>query len=148
MSDFLKKGFTFVELLTVLFIIGLLVAISAGVARYAGFASERASARADLNLLADALDRFYLEFGDYPDGTTASNLLAYAREMPDNDDKYYFARLLPVGFTGKDPWKNYYRYTVVNREAGNDAGDASPFYILKSSGPDKKEDTADDIAYP
>lgn len=141
------NGYTFVELLTVLFIIGLLVAISLGVARYATVSSDKARVRTDLNLVADALDRFYLEFGEYPQGTTVSNLLAYSQELVDNGETFHFARLLPVGFSGKDPWKTYYRYKVIDEGSRTDE-ESSPFFILKSSGPDRKEGTADDISYP
>lgn len=142
-----KTGFTFVELLTVLFIIGLLVAISVGVARYAYASATRERAVTDLHLVADALDRYYLEFGEYPDGSTVSNLLEHTRPIIENGETFKFARLLPPGFPWNDPWKSLYRYKIVDEGVLNDA-DATPFYILYSYGPDRKEGTADDISYP
>ncbi len=132
-------------MLTVLFIVGMLVAIVLGSARYATQASRRAGARMDLHLLADALDRYVLVFGDYPDVDSMTNLVTYSRQTLNKGSEYEFKNLLPPGFSGIDPWGEAYRYSL-RRVEGHD--EELPLYLLASNGPDGKEGTADDIEYP
>ncbi len=146
-----KSGFTLVEVLTVLFIVGILLGIVLGSALYASQAARVSRAESDLNTLADALDRFHLVFGEYPDVESATNLVTYRRDALNGEaDGWHFAHLLPKGFTAVDPWSHPYLYRVYTPERGgaqSQEGDET-LYELASSGPDGKEGTDDDIAAP
>ena len=137
-----RRGLTLVEMLTVLFIVSLLVIFVTGLARYGTRAAEVSRARADLQLLADALERYYLKFGDYPDIDGTVNLepllhhrraLATARV---GDNHYYFSNSLPRNFSAIDPWGNSYRYELTKGETD----DTPQIYQLYSLGPDRQRD--------
>ena len=153
-----KRGLTLVEMLTVLFVVSILVAFVTGTARYASRAAETRRAEADLHLLADALERYYLRFGDYPEtvGNDARALLSHRQPLPGhtgtdpNADFYYFSNSLPRTFTALDPWGESYRY--VRHVSVNDVNlvnDSIEAFTLYSLGPDREEpgttpDTPDD----
>ncbi len=153
-----KKGFTLVEMLAVLFIVSILLGIVLGSARYATQIARVSRAESDLQALADALDRFHLVFGEYPPVEWATNLVTYSRDSlsfdPESNGKrieFYFANLLPSGFTGIDPWANSYIYHVYGPELGFEAEPQSnddTLYVLASLGPDGKKGTDDDITVP
>jgi len=144
-----KRGLTLIEMLTVLFVVSILVAFVTGTARYASRAAETRRAEADLHLLADALERYYLRFGDYPLDTSdeypTTDLLAHTRSLPGNPgDVYVFSNSLPRTFTALDPWGEAYQYI----RHGNDSEGIETF-TLYSLGPDREEpgttpDTPDD----
>jgi prepilin-type N-terminal cleavage/methylation domain-containing protein len=62
----LKQGFTLVELLTVIAIIGVLAAIVVGIAGAVGNQQSEARARADMVAISLALETFKKTYGDYP----------------------------------------------------------------------------------
>lgn len=70
----IKKGFTLVELLVVMSIIGILVAIVAGNFRNAQIRGRDAQRKSDLKQLTSSLELFYADYGKYPSET--SGLLA------------------------------------------------------------------------
>jgi general secretion pathway protein G len=140
-----KRGYTLVEMLTVLFIVGMLVAIVLGSARYAMQLTRRSGAKADLHFLADALDRYALVFGTYPDVDSVTNLVAYSRQTLNKSSTYRVGNLLPPGFSGIDPWGSPYRYEL-QRIGGHE--EELPLYQLAWDGPAGKEGTDDDLTYP
>ncbi len=153
-----KDGFTLVEMLAVLFIVSILLGIVLGSARYASQVSRISRAESDLHVLADALDRFHLIFGEYPPVDSVTNLVTYTRdslnfeeETLDSRVPFAFAHLLPAGFTALDPWAHPYVYRVRSPERGVNA-EPEPqddaLYYIASRGPDGKEGTDDDIAAP
>ena len=77
----MDKGFTLIEMLLVVAIVGFLVAILLpGVAGVSEGAKEKA-VRADLRLLKSAVESYYISFGVYPDTTnwgTKDNVLITA----------------------------------------------------------------------
>jgi prepilin-type N-terminal cleavage/methylation domain-containing protein len=67
-------GFSLVELLTVVAIIGLLASVSVGLIRGAKQRTAIARAKGELALLAQALEQFRRHYGDYPQtGPSAAN---------------------------------------------------------------------------
>jgi general secretion pathway protein G len=99
------KGFTLLELLVVLVIIGLLVAYVAP--RYFSQVgkSEVKATRAQLKALEDALDQYRLEVGRYP--TTEQGLEAL-NTQPAGEARWqgpYLRKAVP-----KDPWGAAYQY--------------------------------------
>jgi general secretion pathway protein G len=99
------RGFTLLELLVVMVIIGLLAGYVAP--RY--FAqigkSEVKAARAQINALEKALDQYRLDTGHYP---TTEQGLAALMTKPSDELKWdgpYLRRAVPA-----DPWGNAYLY--------------------------------------
>jgi prepilin-type N-terminal cleavage/methylation domain-containing protein len=66
-------AFTLVELIAVVAIIGVLAALVFGAAHGAGERSRRAQAAAELGVLAQALEAYRAQFGDYPRTGAAAN---------------------------------------------------------------------------
>lgn len=97
-----KKGFTLVELMLVVIIIGVLVAMVAP--RLAGRSEQAkiAAARADINAnLASALDLYEIDNGTYPD--KLEDLMVKPSNAPNWKGPYLKKR--PI-----DPWGNPYVY--------------------------------------
>lgn len=99
-----KKGFTLVELLVVMVIIGLLAAL-VGPRLFPKLGKgKQAAAKAQIELLGQALDQYRLDVGTYP--TTEQGLNALITNPGvDKWDGSYLKKGLPV-----DPWGKPYVY--------------------------------------
>lgn len=121
-----QEGFTLIELMVVILIIGLLATIVVQNLRGATDKAKRIKAEADISALKTALDRYYLDNGSYP--TTDQGLQALVSapstgRVPANyEEGGYIERVPP------DPWGNPYFY----QSDGNG-------YVLKSFGADGVE---------
>lgn len=98
-------GFTLLELLVVMVIIGLLVGYVGP--RYFSQVgkSEVKAARAQINALEKALDMYRLDTGHYPDGESGLRALV---EKPANEARWsgpYLSKGIPP-----DPWGHAYVY--------------------------------------
>lgn len=130
-----RGGFTFIEMLVVLLIIGLLVAVVAPEYMGRGEKAKVQTAQAQIELLGTALDTFRLDVGRYP--TTQEGLEALRRQPGGLDrwDGPYIRKDVPL-----DPWGERYIY--------NSPGEHG-LYDLFSYGADKApggEGTNRDIA--
>jgi general secretion pathway protein G len=100
-------GFTLLELLVVLVILGLLVGYVAP--RFFGQVgkSEVKVAKAQIKALEDALDQYRLDVGRYP---TSEQGLAALNTQPTGEARWqgpYLKKAVP-----NDPWGNPYQYRV------------------------------------
>lgn len=126
-----QDGFTLIEIMVVILIIGLLALMVVPRLRGVADRAKRTKAQADIQELKQALDRYYLDNGSYP--TTDQGLQALVTpptggRTPSNYEQGGYIEKLP-----NDPWGNQYFYQ----------SDGST-YALKSFGPDGVQ-SADDI---
>ena len=111
-----RDGFTLVELLVVLVILGLLSALV--VPRFVR-QEEKAkvkAARAQIELLGTALDTFRLDVGRYPTSADGLEALRQAKGIPKWDGPY-LKKEVPL-----DPWGKSYIY--------KSPGDHGPYDLL------------------
>lgn len=121
-TSFTQAGFTLVELLVVMVILGLLVALVAP--NYIGRVdkSKREAARTQVENFGAALDMFRLDVGRYPSSQEGLDALRQRPSGLDRWDGPYLKKDIP-----RDPWGNGYVYrSPGEREA----------YELISLGPD------------
>ena len=126
-------GFTLLELLVVVAIIGLLVGFVAP--RYFGQIgkSEVTAARAQIDALGKALDQYRLDTGHYP--STEQGLDALM-QRPQNEPKWngpYLRKSVP-----QDPWGRPYQY-----RAPGEKGDFDLLSLGKDGAPGGNGEDAD-----
>ena len=126
-----QDGFTLIEIMVVILIIGLLALMVVPRLRGVADRAKRTKAQADIQELKQALDCYYLDNGSYP--TTDQGLQALVApptggRLPSNYEQGGYIEKLP-----NDPWGNQYFYQ----------SDGST-YALKSFGTDGVQ-SADDI---
>ncbi|MGH7308494.1 MAG: type II secretion system major pseudopilin GspG [Candidatus Rokuibacteriota bacterium] len=119
------SGFTLVELLVVIIVLGLLVGLVGPRLFGRVGQSKTAAARAQVELLGAALDQYRLDAGRYPD--TAQGLDALQRNpgVPSWNGPY-LRKDVP-----RDPWGNPYKYRCCPGQHGDydlwsDGGDGAP----------------------
>ena len=132
-----QKGFTLIELMIVIAIIGLLIAIVIPDLLKTREQSEIEACKASLRGVQSALELYYTHYKYYP--TNLQSLISEGY-LSENSDK--------------DPWQRNFRYQPLY--AGGGAGDATGAsggktasnYLLASDGPDGKKGTDDDVEAP
>lgn len=132
-----KNGFTLVELLVVLFIIGLLATVVAiNVLPEQGKAMQQ-KARADIAIIGSALEQYRLDNFTYPTGNDGLAALTSAPASLPPGNRYRaggYIKTLP-----SDPWGRPYEYQVPGRN-----GAAFDIYSLGADGqPGGEDDNAD-----
>src|SRR5208282_5482058 len=123
-----QDGFTLIEIMVVIAIIGLLATLVVQSLRGATDKAKRTKAMADIAELKTALDRYYIDNGSYP--TTDQGLTALVsspsqgtQPQTANYEEGGYIRRIPA-----DPWGNPY---VYQSDGSN--------YSLKSYGADGVE---------
>ena len=125
-TDYSSRGFTLIEIMVVVFILGLLVTLVAPKVMGRTEEAKRTKAAADLRAVQQALNLYRLDNGDYP--TTDQGLQALVTKPQSGTIP---RRWNPDGYLEKvqtDPWGHPYIY-ISN-------GD---HYTLKSFGADGEE---------
>ncbi len=99
-----RRGFTLVELLVVMIIIGLLAALVGPRIFPKLGKGKQSAAKAQIELFGQALDQFRLDVGRYPSTQEGLNALV-TNPGVDNWDGPYLKKGLP-----NDPWGKPYNY--------------------------------------
>jgi len=131
-----EKGFTLVEIMLVVIIIGILAGMV--IPRFTGRSEQarRAAAEADINAnISIALDLYELDNGTYPSTEQGIGALRSKPSIPPTPPNWNgpYLKKIPA-----DPWGNPYAYVypgIHNEE----------YYDLSSYGPDGAEGGGDDI---
>ena len=128
-----NKGFTFLEIMFVVVIIGILIGIA--VPQFTGKAKKARimSTRANMKTIETALSQYEMNVGNFP--TTEQGLAALIKcpsDVPEEDWDSPYLKEIP-----KDAWKQTFIY--------KSPGEHNQDYDLYSKGPDRQEDTEDDI---
>jgi len=124
-----SSGFTLIEILIVIVIMGLLISLVAPTLFSKVSSSQRKTTMAQMQMISTALDTYRLDIGSYPDKL---------EELRSSDhpgwDGPYLPRTIPA-----DPWGNPYVYALT--------GDRNSPYALSSYGaggmPGGDDDEAD-----
>jgi len=130
-----QTGFTLIEIMVVMVILGLLVAVVAPNVLDKGEKARRDVAKTQLRNIANALDMYKLDNFSYP--STEQGLEALVTKPagspePKNWNKNGYLPSVP-----QDPWKTEYQYVSPGSEGP---------YDLYSYGPDSKEGGDEDDA--
>ena len=130
-----EAGFSLVELMVVVFIMGLLATLIVVNVAPVGDQSRVTKAEGDISTIEQALEQYSLDMYAYPD---VSNGLAALRTAPAGVDT---TRYRPGGYIKRlrdDPWGNPYQYVRPAQRSGGQ-------YDVYSSGPDGEPGNDDDI---
>ena len=129
-----RSGFTLVELLLVLVILGVLAAIV--IPKFSGRTEQarETAAKTQISGFSTALDAFEVDNGYYPSGSEGLGELIEKSKNATNWRGPYLKQAIPV-----DPWGNAYIYESPGKH--NTSG-----YDISSTGPDGRAGTKDDVA--
>ncbi|ATD08925.1 type II secretion system major pseudopilin GspG [Pseudoalteromonas piscicida] len=116
-----QDGFTMMELLIVIVILGLLMSLVAPKFFAQLSSSERKIAAAQMSAFETALDTYRLDVGSYP---------SKLEELRSSSNKRWNGPYLPKAIPN-DPWGNAYVYKL--------SGEGETPYLLKSLGADGQE---------
>lgn len=120
-----KKGFTLIELIVVIAILGILAAVL--IPRFTGFQDKARSTQAttDAKNIATAIDSLYTEVGEWDDEKITNDKILELAGLDDVEDRDWVDNYDAVSLMGKDETAGGFRwgYTVGDKTyiAGRDA---------------------------
>jgi general secretion pathway protein G len=122
-----ERGFSLLELLAVLVILGILAGIFAPKFLGQAESAKRKAAKLEIDQIGQSLDLYKLEVGRYPTSSEGLQALVVAPSGAANWNGPYLKRTT----VPKDPWGNDYKYTSP--------GDQNRPYDIVSMGGDGKD---------
>lgn len=140
-----KSGFTLVEILVVLVIISMLALLTLPATKKARTKAAILKTKAIIASIEAALSMYQTDMGNYPESTGSSVILIEALMGPMDDENWkgpymrFKQKDVDENKNVIDTWGNPLKYVYPQNEKSN-----VPFIVV-SSGPDKKFETADDI---
>jgi general secretion pathway protein G len=117
-----RAAFTLVEVLVTTAIIGILIGLVLGVSGVASRKSDEGKAKAQMQMISNALEEYRVLFGSYPAGL--GDLMAVTNQLP-----------IEFLVTTNDPWGRGYVYERPSRYAFN-----LKSLGIKNSGADRDSD--------
>jgi len=128
-----RKGFTMVELMAVLIILGLLATLVSTKVFKQIEKAKFATTKANLKTLHTAVMHFYMDTQRFPTEEEGLEILVESIDIPGSDpDGYLEQTEIP-----KDGWKNEFIYEPFPEGGGS--------FAIRSCGPDGEEGTEDDL---
>lgn len=130
-----EAGFSLVELMVVVFIMGLLATLIIINVAPVGEQSRVNKAQADISAIESALEMYSLDMRNYPSADLGLTALQTAPSSIDT------STYRPGGYIKRlriDPWGNDYQYALPGERSGGR-------YDVFSLGPDGQANTEDDI---
>ena len=120
------RGFTLVELMVVVVILGTLIALVGPNVWRALFESNYQAARTQMKSFGNAIQQYKMSNKKLPDSLEDLT-------QTDGPNPYPYMERIPL-----DPWDNEYEYRVIDRNT----------YEIRSMGEDGLPDTDDDVRWP
>ena len=109
-----SSGFSLIELLVVIIILGLLAGLVGPRLFSRVGQSKLAAARAQIELFGAALDQYRLDVGSYPAGSTGLEALVSNQNTPNWSGPYLKKNAVPL-----DPWGKPYQYKCCPGDHGD-----------------------------
>ena len=109
-----ERGFTLVELLVVIIILGLLAGLVGPRLFGRVGQSKQATAKAQIELLGAALDQYRLDVGSYPQSSVGLSALVQNPNVPNWNGPYLKKNAVPL-----DPWSKPYQYKCCPGDRGD-----------------------------
>jgi general secretion pathway protein G len=107
-------GFSLIELLVVIIILGLLAGLVGPRLFSRVGQSKTATARAQIELFGAALDQYRLDVGSYPAGSAGLEALVSSQNAPNWSGPYLKKNVVPM-----DPWGKPYQYKCCPGDHGD-----------------------------
>jgi general secretion pathway protein G len=109
-----SSGFSLIELLVVIIILGLLAGLVGPRLFSRVGQSKLAAARAQIELFGAALDQYRLDVGSYPAGSAGLEALVSNQNVPNWSGPYLKKNVVPM-----DPWGKPYQYKCCPGDHGD-----------------------------
>jgi len=130
-----RRAFTFLEIMFVVVIIGILTTMIAAKASGWSDDARKTSTRTQIGTLEVALGQFELKYGRFP--TNQEGLEALVKKPSSIPQADWNGPLMNSYTLPKDAWNRDFEYEAP--------GEHSPDYDITSAGPDGQTGTEDDI---
>jgi len=129
-----EKGFTLIEMVAVISIIGFLLAIIIPDLIKVREDAMKESCSGSLRGVQSALELYFTRYKTYPQTNDGLTLLIKEGYLPEGGDL--------------DPWTRSFQYQPMARGETSASGGTADNYLLCSMGPDGRRATEDDIECP